>query len=102
VEELLAADTFVRLRQAGKKGKAKEYDLRPLILALRIEDQRDGELLLVMRLRQTPYETGRPDEVLYSLGFDPLDTLVHRTRIYLNEELTVVAPAPGVTSTGAT
>jgi radical SAM-linked protein len=86
VIELLAANTVVRVRQGGKKGKEQEYDLRPLILALSMEERGKDELVLRMRLRQTPTQTGRPDEVLLSLGFDPLDTIVHRTRIYLNKE----------------
>jgi radical SAM-linked protein len=87
VASLLAADTLARVRQSGKKGKEKEYDLRPLILALTIEEREEDEPLLAMRLRQTPTQTGRPDEVLLALGFDPLDTIVHRTRIYLNQDL---------------
>jgi radical SAM-linked protein len=86
MDALLAADTLSRLRQSGKKGKEKEYDLRPLILALTIEEREGNDPLLAMHLRQTPTETGRPDEVLLALGFDPLDTIVHRTRIYLNPD----------------
>jgi len=79
---LLAAGELIRVRQHPKKGKDKPYDLRPLILALHVEAQ-EGQPHLTMHLRQTPTQTGRPDEVLLALGFDPLDTIVHRTRIYL-------------------
>lgn len=83
VAELMAADSFVRVRQGGKKGKEKVYDLRPLILDLSVEEREDGQPFLKLHLCQTPTQTGRPDEVLLTLGFDPLDTIVHRTRIYL-------------------
>jgi radical SAM-linked protein len=86
VIELLAANSFVRVRQGSKKAKEREYDLRLLILALSVEERGEGDPVLKMRLRQTPTQTGRPDEVLLSLGFDPLATIVHRTRIYLNGE----------------
>jgi radical SAM-linked protein len=86
VGELLAAESLVRTRQGGKKGKEKTYDLRPLILTLSVEEREDGEPYLQMHLRQTPTQMGRPDEVLLALGFDPLDTIIHRARIYLDSK----------------
>lgn len=85
VAALLAADTLIRERQGGKKGKKREYDLRPLILSLEVTEA-EGEPRLQMHLVQNPTQTGRPDEVLRTLDFDPLDTIIHRKRIYLAGE----------------
>lgn len=88
---LLAADTHLRRRLRGKK--RKEYDLRPLILALRIIDpDEEGRTRLQMRLRQEPGHTGRPDEVLDSLGLDPLAARICRTRLVLPDD--EIAPEP--------
>jgi radical SAM-linked protein len=87
VTALLNRDSLVRVRQGGKKGKEKPYDLRPLILALRVRQREGNTPQLIICLRQNPTQTGRPDELLLALGFDPLDTIVHRTRIYLVHEM---------------
>lgn len=79
VDELLAAESVMRER------RGKEYDLRPLILELRLEEDEDGALLLRMRLLLQPGKTGRPDEVLDALGLDPLSVRVHRTNIVLED-----------------
>ena len=83
VEELLAANSVMRER------RGKEYDLRPLVLKLQIEEAEgeEGEnvLLLAMRLLLQPGKTGRPDEVLDALGLDPLSVRVHRTKIVLED-----------------
>lgn len=80
VDDLLAAETLVRER------RGKEYDLRPLILALHVDPAQNGDLSLTMRLSLLPGKTGRPDEVLDALGLDPLEVRVHRTEIVLDEE----------------
>lgn len=85
VAALLAADSLIRERQGGKKGKKREYDLRPLILSLEVTEV-ESEPRLQMHLVQNPTQTGRPDEVLLALGFDPLDTIVHRKGIYLESK----------------
>lgn len=79
VETLLAAESVVRER------RGKEYDLRPLVLELGLEEDEEGALLLAMRLLLQPGKTGRPDEVLDALGLDPLSVRVHRTKIVLEE-----------------
>ncbi len=79
VEELLAAESVMRER------RGKEYDLRPLVLELRLEEDEEGALLLAMRLLLQPGKTGRPDEVLDALGIDPLSVRVHRTKIVLED-----------------
>ena len=79
VEELLAAESVVRER------RGKEYNLRPLILELKLDQNENDELLLTMRLLLQPGKTGRPDEVLDTLGLDPLSVRVHRTKIVLED-----------------
>jgi radical SAM-linked protein len=91
IDDLLAAESCLRRRLRGKK--RKEYDLRPLILALSIIDpDAEGRTRLRMRLRQEPGYTGRPDEVLDSLGLDPLAARICRTRLALPED--EIAPEP--------
>lgn len=79
VENLLAAESVVRER------RGKEYDLRPLILELKVDEDEDENLLLTMQLLLQPGKTGRPDEVLDALGLDPLSVRVRRTDIVLED-----------------
>ena len=87
VVEVLAAETLVCERFRPKE-RGQMVDLRPLILDLRVS--RDGEEgpTLLLRLVHTANQTGRPDDVLAALGFDPLATRVHRLALRFNE------PAP--------
>lgn len=55
-------------RQRERKGRADEYDLRPLVEHLWVVGQFGGRFIMGMRLRSGPQGTGRPDEVLKSLG----------------------------------
>lgn len=66
LREWLAQPSAVRRRE--KKGRADEYDLRPLVEHLWIVGQAEGQFILGMRLRTGPPGTGRPDEVLRALG----------------------------------
>ena len=84
VAQTLAAETLERVRE--RRGKKKVYDLRPLILDLTVEKAEDGQLHIHMNLCLEPSKTGRPDEVLEALGFDPLDVRIHRTGMVLAED----------------
>lgn len=75
---LLAAETQMQER------RGKTYDLRPLILDIHLTA--DDPLQLFMRLCLMESKTGRPDEVLLALGYDPLSARIHRTTIKLVEE----------------
>lgn len=55
-------------RQREKKGRADEYDLRPLVEHLWVVGQSEGRYIIGMRVKSGPQGTGRPDEVLKSLG----------------------------------
>jgi radical SAM-linked protein len=73
VTALLGQEHVLRTR----RGKA--YDLRPLILSLRVDDS--GTLLAELAIDQRG--TGRPDELVEALGIDPTTTTGHRMAIAL-------------------
>lgn len=80
VAALLAAESVLQER------RDKTYDLRPLILDLTVQEPAPGELVkLTMRLTLQPSKTGRADEVLLAMGFDPLAARIHRTLLVLSE-----------------
>ena len=83
-QALLEAETLIRQRTS--KGKTKEYDLRPLILALHATPTAEGDTTLFMELMLSPTHTGRPDTILQELGLDPLDIPVHRQALVLSQE----------------
>ena len=83
VAAILAADMLERERE--RRGKKKVYDLRPLIRDLSTTQDEDGQVHIYMDLCLEPSKTGRPDEVLDALGFDPLDLRVHRVGMVLAE-----------------
>jgi radical SAM-linked protein len=85
VEALLAAETLVRQRIRPRESRPRSFDLRPLILDAHVTAGEDGSPQLYLRLVQTATQTGRPEDVLAELGFDPLDAWVHRVGLQLNE-----------------
>ena len=89
VSDLLEATEIMRERTVKKK--LKRYDLRPLVYDLAVvketaASEQQSEFFLDMTLALEPSKTGRPDEVLKALGFDPLDCRVHRTGITFAQE----------------
>lgn len=81
VAQILAQTHLQRTR------KKKEYDLRPLIEKLEvIAPNSEGEPRIKMQLSTLPGATGRPDEVLRSLGVDPHQALICRTDVILERE----------------
>jgi radical SAM-linked protein len=84
----LASDSIIKER------RGKTYDLRPLVQALALAAAADwpqpevtrssGGVTLWMRLSMMPGKTGRPDEVLEALGFDPLGAQIHRKRLIVD------------------
>lgn len=88
VEEVLLAQSLPRQRE--RKGRVTEYDLRPLIDDLWVEDlgsarspdrRREGTAcVLGMRLQSDSQATGRPDEVLEAMGLGELPRSIERTR----------------------
>ncbi len=82
LNDLLAAETVIRVRARGKK--RKEYDLRPLILDLSLVDPAAAPVQIAMRLALSQGAAGRPDEALLALELDPLAARIHRTAIILH------------------
>jgi radical SAM-linked protein len=85
VTDLLSQDAVIRPRR-GRKYRGKTYDLRPLIIALTVIIDEEGQPALHMRLHLSSGKTGRPDELLDALGFDPLEARIHRQTLLLASE----------------
>jgi radical SAM-linked protein len=80
VENLLALQSLVRER------RGKQYDLRPLVESLEVHT--DGEIpVLWMRLTARESATGRPEELMSALGFDPADFRITRLSLVLDDPL---------------
>lgn len=81
VSGLLAEPSIIRVRNG------KSYDLRPLISSLEIllEDGKPTQIMLNMP--SGPGKTGRPEEVMFELGFQWQDFQVERTCLVLGEAL---------------
>ncbi|MCA9950060.1 MAG: TIGR03936 family radical SAM-associated protein [Anaerolineales bacterium] len=85
IDTILDSETIICERKQGRKGKIKQYNLRPLILDLALDKTDAGQTHLLAELALMPAKTGRPDEVLRLLNIDPLSAHVHRTKITLND-----------------
>ena len=79
VHLLLSSTELTRIR------RGKEYDLRPLIIDLKVYQAEDCTALLSMKLDQRPGKTGRPDEVLAAMELDPMQSRIHRTQLILED-----------------
>jgi len=77
IAEILSANSLPRER------RGKMYDLRPLIISMRIEDRADQPPILQLTLTVREGATGRPEEVLLALGLDPFKTTIKRTQLHL-------------------
>ena len=75
VGELMTSESLSRER------RGKLYDLRPLIEMLSVVTEANGKVWLRMTLSARDGATGRPEEVLNTLGIEPEYTHVERTRL---------------------
>jgi radical SAM-linked protein len=82
IKTLLAKETLPRKR------RGKDYDLRPLIESLEIDQENARGIVISMRLAAREGATGRPDEVLLALGLDPTCARINRTRLVLAKQVT--------------
>lgn len=78
---LLAAAALPRER--AREGRARSYDLRPLIRSLAVVRDPSGRPLVWMELRCDAQGAGRPDELLREMGLEPADCRVIRTRLLM-------------------
>jgi len=82
ISELLGARSLPWEHQ--RTAKLQRYDLRPLVVGLRLEAEGEGVHRLVMRLRVSQERSGRADQVVAALGLEP-PLRVHRRRLYVEE-----------------
>jgi radical SAM-linked protein len=80
----LAISNLLAASELPRTWKEKNYDLRPRIESLSIEDELSDNPLIRMRLSVRESLTGRPEEVLSALGIDPTDTRIERTALALD------------------
>jgi radical SAM-linked protein len=78
--------TFLSAESVERERRGKVYDLRPLVIDLKLLETEDNALRIDMLLHLLPGKTGRPDEVLDALGLDPLAARIHRKAIILADE----------------
>jgi len=75
VSEFINSESILRNR------RNKDYDLRKLVHSLRIISTGNPSMpILKMELTALPGATGRPEEVILQLGFDPFITRITRTK----------------------
>lgn len=91
VQALLAAPTLLRER------RGKTYDLRPLVSSLAVEAARASSVQIAMRLlADADAGTGRPDEVLATLGWGDAPAQIHRRKLgFAEDEKSDFSPKPG-------
>jgi radical SAM-linked protein len=87
---LLGAESLPRERRREKR--ATSYDLRPLLLDLRVRSADGDGVTLAMRLRHRPDAVGRPEEVVAALAGPPAAPLpsVLLVRSVVRERLVLV------------
>jgi radical SAM-linked protein len=82
IECLLAVQTLPS--EYRRDSKVRAYDLRPLVLDLRLVGATADSLRIWMRLRAEQENTARADQVVLALGL-PEPTRVHRKRLSLDD-----------------
>lgn len=65
-----------------REKKVKEYDLRPLVIDISLDGERDGSLALRMALKAEQESSARADQVLQALGL-PEARRIHRLALHL-------------------
>ena len=83
VAQLLAAKTVMRAKRGRRRHK--QYDLRPLVKKITVEEDTPAPWTVALRMQLTarPGATGRPDEVLKELGLEQAPYRCTRQRIFL-------------------
>lgn len=81
--ERFLSSTSVIMEHRNER-KTRDYDLRPLVLDLRLAEERPGVHRLRMRLRAEQEATARADQTCVALGL-PEPARVHRTKLTLDD-----------------
>jgi len=87
IECLLSAESVPA--EYRRENKVRQYDLRPLVLDVRLVGRTGDSFRIWMRLRAEQNNTARADQVLLALGL-PDPTRVHRKALSLDEVPAVV------------
>lgn len=82
----MSVQTVLETKKLPRHRRGKDYDLRPLIESLEIAHQEMERPILRMVLSARPGATGRPEEVIASLGLDPTCARIHRTKLILDSD----------------
>lgn len=82
IDQLLAADTLPS--EYRREKKVREYDLRPLVLDIRLAGREGDVYVLRMRLRAEQENAARADQTVLALGL-PAPMRVHRTRLEVDD-----------------
>jgi len=79
--------SFLNMESVERERRGKTYDLRPLVDEItHLEQDQDGHQRLVTRLSAREGATGRPEELIHALGYDPLSVRIHRQKIIYLEQ----------------
>ena len=84
VDQLLSRESVTRSRTV--KGRHREYNLRPLVHGIRYLATTDSHHVLEMSLRCGSHGSGRPEEVIASLGLELTSYTIHRTGLIWQTE----------------
>jgi radical SAM-linked protein len=82
IDRLLLTDTLPS--EYRRENKVRSYDLRPLVLDLRLEREEDDFLVISMQLRAEQDRTARADQVLLALAL-PAAHRLHRRALFLDD-----------------
>jgi radical SAM-linked protein len=75
-------DHLLSLTTLPREKRGKKYDLRPLIISLRLNSTDPIEFEMILSSKEGA--TGRPEEVLAEIGLDPHAARYIRTRLIAN------------------
>ena len=87
IESLLSSTTIPA--EYRRETKVRAYDMRPLVLDIRLLGRTGDSLRLSMTLRAEQDNTARADQVVLALGL-PEPTRIHRKRLVMEEVPAVV------------
>lgn len=76
----------LRAKSIPRTRRGRDYDLRPLIENLELDRGELGKTKLRMILSSREGATGRPEEVIASLGMDPTFARIHRTKLIIDSD----------------
>jgi len=84
VEDQIA--NLIRAHEIPRIRRGKNYDLRPLVEHYSfLSPDETGRARIRLQLAAREAATGRPDEFIAALGYEPYDARYHRTRLLLRE-----------------